>query len=38
MQRKTKSKKNKNALHMIASMYSRRCWSYRMYLKGDSPH
>ena len=23
---------------MIASMYSRRCGSYRMYLKGDSPH
>ena len=38
MQRKIKSKKNKNALYMIASMYSRRCGSYRMYLKGDSPH
>ena len=23
---------------MIASMYSRRCENYRMYLKGDSPH
>ena len=23
---------------MIASMYSRRCGSYRMYLEGDSPH
>ena len=23
---------------MIASMFSRRCGSYRMYLKGDSPH
>ena len=23
---------------MIASMFSRRCKSYRMYLKGDSPH
>ena len=23
---------------MIARMYSRRCGSYRMYLKGDSPH
>ena len=33
-----KSKKIKNALNMIASVYSRRCGSYRMYLKGDSPH
>ena len=23
---------------MIASMYSKRCGSYRMYLEGDSPH
>ena len=23
---------------MIASVYSRRCVSYRMYLEGDSPH
>ena len=23
---------------MIASVYYRRCGSYRMYLKGDSPH
>ena len=38
MQRKIKSKKIKNALKMIASMYSRRCESYRMYLEGDSPH
>ena len=38
MQRKIKSKKNKNALYMIASVYSRRCGSYRMYLKNDSPH
>ena len=38
MQKKIKSKKNQNALYMIASMYSRRCGSYRMYLKGDSPH
>ena len=30
--------KIKNALKMIASMYSRRCGSYRMYLEGDSPH
>ena len=38
MQRKIKSKKNQNALYMIASMYFRRCGSYKMYLKGDSPH
>ena len=34
--KENKSKKNKYALYMIASMYSRRCGSYRMYLKGDS--
>ena len=38
MQRKIKSKKIKNALKNIASVYSRRCGSYRMYLEGDSPH
>ena len=36
--KKIKSKKIKNALKMIASVYSRRCESYRMYLKGDSPY
>ena len=36
--KKNKSEKNQNALHMIASVSSRRCGSYRMYLKGDSPH
>ena len=36
--KKIKSKKIKNALKMIASVYSRSCGSYRMYLKGDSPH
>ena len=25
-------------LKMIASVYSRRCGTYRMYLEGDSPH
>ena len=36
---KSKAKKDKkNVLNMIASLYSRRCGSYRMYLKGDSPH
>ena len=38
MQRKLKSKKIKNAFNMVASMYYRRCGSYKMYLKGDSPH
>ena len=33
-----KNKKIKNALNMIASVSSRRCGSYRMYLEGDSPH
>ena len=35
---KITSKKIKNALKVIASVYSRRCESYRMYLEGDSPH
>ena len=38
MQRKIKIKNIKNVLKMIASVYSRRCGSYRMYLEGDSPH
>ena len=33
-----KSKKIKNALNMIASVYSRSYGSYRMYIEGDSPH
>ena len=36
--KENKSKKNQNALNMIASMSSRRYGSYRMYLKGDSLH
>ena len=36
--KKYKSKKNQNALNMIASVSSRKCGSYRMYLEGDSPH
>ena len=36
--KKMKSRKIKIALKMIASMFSRRCGSYRMYLEGDSPH
>ena len=38
MQRTTKSKKNQNALYMIARVSSRRYGSYRMKLEGDSPH
>ena len=38
MQRKIKSKKMKMLLNMIASVCSRRCESYRMYLEGDSLH
>ena len=33
-----KIKKIKNALNMIASVYSKRCGSYRMYLEGNNPH
>ena len=36
--KKNLKQKIKNALKMIASMYSRRCVSYRMYLEGDSLH
>ena len=35
---KSKAKRSKMLLNMIASVYSRRCGSYRMYLKGDSLH
>ena len=38
MQRKNKKQKDQNALYMIASVFSRRYGSYRMYLEGDSPH
>ena len=34
----SKAKISKMFLNMIASVYSRRCGSYRMYLEGDSPH
>ena len=36
--KKNQKQKDQNALYMIASMYSRRCGSYRMYVEGDSPH
>ena len=35
---KSKVERSKMLLNMIASVYSRRCESYRMYLEGDSPH
>ena len=35
---KSKAKRSKMLLNMIASVYFRRCGSYRMYLEGDSPH
>ena len=38
MQRKLKAKRLKNDLNMIASVFSRRCGSYKMYLEGDSPY
>ena len=36
--KKNKSKKNQNVLYMIASLFSKRCGSYRIYLEGDSLH
>ena len=36
--KKNKKQKDQNVLYMIASVYIRRCGSYRMYLEGDSPH
>ena len=35
---KSKAKRSKMLLNMIASVYSGRCGNYRMYLEGDSPH
>ena len=35
---KSKAKRSKMLLNLIASVYSRRCGSYRMYLEGDSPY
>ena len=36
--KKNKKQKDQNALYMIASVYSKRRGSYKMYLEGDSPH
>ena len=38
MKKKSKAKRSKMLLNMIANMYSRRCGSYRMYLESYSPH
>ena len=35
---KSKAKRSKMLLNMIASVFSRRCGSYKIYLEGDSPH
>ena len=35
---KSKAERSKMLLNIIASVYSRRCGSYKMYLKGDNPH
>ena len=35
---KSKAKKSKMLLNMIASVCSRSCGSYTIYLEGDSPH
>ena len=35
---KSKAKRSKMLLNMITSLYSRRCGSYRMYLKDDNSH
>ena len=36
--KENKKQKDQNSLNMIASVYSRRCGSYKMYLKGDNLH
>ena len=36
--KENKKQKDQNALYMIASVYSRRCKSYMIYLEGDGPH
>ena len=36
--KENKKQKDQNVLYMIASMYTKRCESYRMYLEGDSLH
>ena len=36
--KKKKKKKNQNAFKYSCKRVSRRCKSYRMYLKGDSPY
>ena len=31
-------RKKKNALYIIASVYTKRCGSYKIYIEGDSLH
>ena len=31
-------KEKKNALYIIASVYTKRCGSYKIYIEGDSLH
>ena len=38
LERKIKNKNIKNTLNMIASVYSKICESYKMYLESDSLH
>ena len=38
LKKKNKKQKDQNAFNMIASVYTRRCGSYRMYLEGDIPY
>ena len=35
---KSKAKRLKMLLNMIANVYSRRCRSFKMYLEGDNPY
>ena len=36
--KENKKQKDQNDLNIIASVYSKRCGSYRMYFEGDSLH
>ena len=38
LKKKNKSKNNQNAFKYDCKHVSRRCGSYRMYIKGDSPY
>ena len=36
--KKNQKRKDQKCFKMIASVYSRRCGSYRLYFESDSPH